>query len=151
MTEHHTILVASSDLMFVDVVGQMVAEAGFLASPCAPGEPPCLAMTRVLPRLVICDCIASDRAPRRFAVEAIARGLPILLFRAGHGGRRTAPARIRTLTLPVSCVAFVATLDDLLAIPPLGLALPSRDGRSPVAPRIGRVPARRGGPHGEIE
>jgi hypothetical protein len=95
-----TILVASTNGLFMDDVGRMVADSGCTAAYSAALESPWVSVMRTQPRVVICDCDAPIQRVQRLIVEASLRRVPIAW-----------------LTLPVSQDAFCSMLDAL--VPPL--------------------------------
>jgi hypothetical protein len=99
-----TILVASTNGLFRDDVGRMVADSGFTPAYPAGFESPWVSVMRTQPRIVICDCDAPIQRVQRLIFEASARRVVF-----------------KWLTLPVSHDAFCSMLDALL--PPLTRAV----------------------------
>ncbi len=83
-----TVLVASSHLLFTDLVGEMVSRCGF--SPAYPvgQEAAWLSLTRTQPCIVICDCSAPADGIERLMAEASTRHIPLVL-----SGRANAATR----------------------------------------------------------
>ena len=95
-----TILVASTNSLFMDDVGRMVVDSGFTPAYPAGLESPWVWVMRTQPRVVICDCDAPIQRVERLIFEVSARRVPVAW-----------------LTLPVSYDAFCSMLDAFL--PPL--------------------------------
>lgn len=118
--EHRgTILIASADASFAELVGAMVARCGFTPVYPAIAEEPRLALRRTQPRVVICDC-AAPNGLRRLIVEASARRLPLVLSdprvdQHGAARARSLLHHVAWLTFPISREAFGRMLDALLA------------------------------------
>jgi hypothetical protein len=92
-----TILVASTNSLFMDDVGRMVADSGFTPAYPAGLESPWVSVMRTQPRVVICDCDGPIQRVQRLIFEASARRVPVAW-----------------LTLPVSHDSFGSMLDALL-------------------------------------
>jgi hypothetical protein len=119
-----TILVASSNALFTDVVGDLVAACGFTPEYSSGHEESCLLLTRTRPCVVICDCAAPAEGIQRLIVEASARHIPLVLsdmrMQQSTDHEALSPLqRLAWLTFPVSRDAFGAMLEMLL---PSGIA-----------------------------
>ena len=133
-----TVLVASRDALFLDIVGEMVVDSGFASASPVVSEPAWLTLTRTHPCIVICDCDAPALPTQRLIAEASARGIPLVLSEQGTEQRTeqhfehklTLVHGVARLTFPVSHEAFCSMLDALLP---------------PMANRIHRVTATGGG------
>lgn len=113
-----TVLVASSNDLFLDIVSGMVVDSGFAPASPVASEPAWLTLTRTHPCMVICDCDAPAPATQRLIAEATARGIPLVLSeqRAEQHIERTLSFvhGVAWLTFPVSHEAFCGMLDALL-------------------------------------
>jgi hypothetical protein len=117
-----TILVASGDASFAELVGEMVTCSGFTAAYPERREAAWLALQRTRPRVVVCDCAAPADGIRRLIVEASARRLPLVLSdprvcQTGDARARSLLHHVAWLTLPISRESFGEMLDALLASP----------------------------------
>ena len=124
-----TVLVASRDALFLDIVSEMVVESGFASASPEASEPAWLSLTRTHPCIVICDCDAPAVPTQRLIAEASARGIPLVLSEQRierqteqrteeHIEHRlTLVHGVAWLTLPISHEAFCSMLDSLL--PPM--------------------------------
>ncbi|HJR41046.1 MAG TPA: hypothetical protein VJ812_03105 [Gemmatimonadaceae bacterium] len=113
-----TILVASRDRIFADIVGEMVVECGFAVAYPEESEPAWLSVGRTLPCIAICDCDAPVEHVQRLFIEASAREIPLVLSRprAAHnlGRALTLSRRVVWLAFPIAHEAFCALLDELV-------------------------------------
>ena len=113
-----TILVASRNGLFSDIVSEMVVDSGFAPASPVASEPAWLTLTRTQPCIVICDCDAPAATTQPLIAEASARGIPLVLSEqhAEHHIERTLTlARgVAWLRFPVSHEAFCVMLDALL-------------------------------------
>ena len=113
-----TILVASANAVFADVVGGMVLDNGFKAAYPTGVETPWVTVARTQPRLVICDCDAPIGRIERLLLDVSVRRVPLVLSRAPDTGvdtrSLTLPPRFALATFPMSHLAFSAMLDALL-------------------------------------
>lgn len=118
-TTRGTILVASSNVMFTDLVGDLVAACGFTPMYSSAHEEPWLSLARTQPCVVICDCTAPAEGIQRLIVEASARNTPLVLSDT-RMPQSTAPKalsplrRVAWLTFPASRHALSVMLDSLL-------------------------------------
>lgn len=124
-----TILVASSHVLFTDLIGEMVTRCGFAAAYPVGREPSWLSLTRTQPCIVICDCSAPADGIGRLISEASARAIPLILSDArtkqrADDGSLVLPQRVSWLTFPVSRDEFAGLLDD--ALQPLPDVTPQR-------------------------
>jgi hypothetical protein len=112
-----TILVASGNPLFPDIVGEMVATCGFAPAYLVGGEAPMTSLARTRPRVIICDCDAPTAGIQDLIAEASSRYIPLVLSggQTPRGADVDAPReRVAWLSLPISQDAFNALLDDLL-------------------------------------
>ena len=113
-----TILVASTNPVFADLVGGMVLDSGFVAAYPTGLETPWVMVARAQPCLVICDCDAPIERIQRLVFDISARRIPLVLSQAPEAcvdtRSLTLPPRFALLTLPMSHLAFCAMLDGLL-------------------------------------
>ena len=114
-----TALVASGSKLFMDIVGEMVADCDVGVAFPVTSEPAWLSVMRTQPSLVICDCDAPAENLEGVIAEATARHLPLLMAWSrtqhehyAHG--LVLPERVAWLTFPVVQEAFRATIDELL-------------------------------------
>lgn len=119
-----TILVASSNAVFTDVVGDMVTSCGFTPVYSSGHEESWISLARTQPCVVICDCAAPADGIQRLIVEASARHTPLVLsdmrMHQSTDHEALSPSqRLAWLTFPVSRAAFTAMLEMLL---PSGIA-----------------------------
>ena len=120
-----TVLVASRDPLFLDIVSEMVVDSGFASASPVASEPAWLTLTRTHPCIVICDCDAPGAPTQRVIAEASARGISLILSgqqteqRTEHLIERklTLVHDVGWLTFPISHEAFCSMLDALL--PPI--------------------------------
>jgi hypothetical protein len=116
-----TILIASGSDSFADIVGEMVAAAGFSPAFLAGTESASLSLTRTQPAIVICDCDVAVESVRQLIVEVSARRIPMLLSGPGfadapewHAAQvRAFGHRVGCITLPMAPEAFNAAVDAL--------------------------------------
>jgi hypothetical protein len=113
-------LVVSGSDLFMNIVGDMVADCGLAVVFPLMSEPPWLSMMRTQPSLVICDCDRPAVSLKGVLGEASVRHLPLLMAwprsRHDHYARGLAlPERVAWLTFPVGHDAFRSTIDGLLA------------------------------------
>lgn len=125
------VLVASDDGCFLDVVGAMVAEAGFrVAIAHDPGDARLL--LDASPRILVCDATALSSHVTQVLMEAVARGVPVLLLQSRTAADWARPSvrlpLVSSLSFPFTRVAFVAALDGILPRADLHL-LPPDDPR----------------------
>lgn len=112
-----TILVASGNPLFADIVGEMVATCGFAPAYLVDREAPMTSLARTRPRVIICDCDAPTADIQHLIAEASSRHLPLVLSGARTGRRNDvdeSSPRVVCLDLPIAQDAFKALLDDLL-------------------------------------
>lgn len=113
-----TILVASTNSVFADIVGGMVVDGGFMPAYPIGMETPWVMVARSQPCLVICDCDAPIGRIQRLVLDISARRIPLVLSRAPEACVDTRslmlPPRFALLTFPISHLAFCAMLDALL-------------------------------------
>ena len=111
------VLIGSGSGAFIEILSEMVAECGFEIATAAAAEPSWLAVTRTQPALVICDCSGPEQHARALLVEAVARGLPLLLIAASHEEVTVRPwpflERIACLEFPIARERFGMVLDAL--------------------------------------
>jgi hypothetical protein len=112
------VLIGSGSAAFIDIVGQLVGECSFEVTVPAPAEPPWLAVARTQPALVICDCTSAALDVKGLMIEAVARGLPLLIVGAPNeravARKWPLPQRIAWLELPIAVDRFRITLDALM-------------------------------------
>jgi len=114
------VLIASESGLFIDIVGGMAGECGFEVTAPAPAEPSWLSVTRTQPALVICDCTGPAPNVKRLVVEAVARGLPLLIV-ATPQERAVAqswplPSCVAWLELPIAREPFRTAIADLMSL-----------------------------------
>ena len=111
-----TILVASTNLAWASVVGEMVADSGFTPAYPAERETPWLSVTRTRPCIAICDCDVPMERIQRFVLEAWARHVPVLVSATGRSSTAQSlkPRRVARFRFPVSPEAFRSMLERLL-------------------------------------
>jgi DNA-binding response OmpR family regulator len=115
-----TVLVASGNNLFMDIVRGMVAECGLAVVSALTSEPAWLSVMRAQPALVICDWDAPPANLAGVIGEATARHVPLLMAwsRDRHGDYAQGlalPERVAWLTFPVGRDEFRSTVDGLLA------------------------------------
>jgi hypothetical protein len=115
------VLVASMNTDFATAIGQMVTEAGFTPGFPARLEGPWLSITRMQPRVVICDVDAPVERFHRLIGEALSRRVPLVMV---HAAERSATSpelapveRVTWLRLPVPPTEFRRLLRAL--VPPV--------------------------------
>jgi hypothetical protein len=117
-----TIMVASSNALFTDIVGDMVVSCGFTpAYPVGQAES-WLSLTRTQPCIVICDCAAPVEGIHHLISDASAPRIPLVLSDTRMQQRSDEPTlpmprHVAWLTFPVSLEAFSAMLETLLPTP----------------------------------
>jgi hypothetical protein len=119
-TTRGRILVASSNVMFTDIVGDLVAVCGFTPVYSSAHEQSWVSLTRTQACIVICDCTAPAEGIQRLIAEASARHTPLVLSdtrtqRSTHHDAVLPSQRVAWLTFPVSRDAFSAMIETLLA------------------------------------
>jgi hypothetical protein len=114
-----TVFVASGSKLFMNIVGEMVADCGLAVAFPVTSEPAWLSVMRTQPSLVICDCDAPAENLEGVIAEATTRHLPLLMAwsrtqheQYAHG--LVLPERVAWLTFPIDHKAFRATIDELL-------------------------------------
>ncbi len=114
----NVVLIGSGSSVFIDIVADMIGECGFEVTTPAPTEPPWLSVTRTQPVLVICDGMGPELNTKRLIVEAVARGLPLLIVAALHEEvtARVGPLsdRVAWLEFPIARDRFRTTIDGLM-------------------------------------
>jgi hypothetical protein len=112
-----TILIASPNGLFLDVIGAMVTDAGFMPAHQLGLEEASLQLTRTQPCIVICDCDGPPVPLQRFIDDVSARGIPLLLLtrkeNAACARALNVPPRQTWLSFPVKEKTFRAALDGL--------------------------------------
>jgi len=119
-TTRGRILVASSNVMFTDIVGDLVAVCGFTPVYASAHEPSWRSLTRTQPCIVVCDCTPPAEGIERLIVEASARHTPLVLSdtRMQRSTRHDALLplqRVAWLTFPIARDAFSAMIETLVA------------------------------------
>lgn len=117
-----TVLVASSSSLFMNIIGDLLADCGFTTAFPAEAEASSLSVTRTQPVLVICDSSVPEASMKRLIGEVSARHLPLFLAwpRTEHDKYAPGfvlPERVAWLTFPIDREAFRSTIDALL--PPI--------------------------------
>src|SRR4051812_27588928 len=79
MEHRGTVLVASDNRLFREIVGGMVADVGFVVEFLERTESTESSLARTRPELVICDCGGSEPGIRRLIAEVSARHLPLIM------------------------------------------------------------------------
>jgi hypothetical protein len=114
-----TALVVSGSRLFMNIVGDMVADCGLAAVFPRTLESGWLSVMQAPPALVICDCDASAANLKGVIGEARARHIPLLMAWSRNAHEHHAPGlalpeHVAWLTFPVDRDAFRATIDGLL-------------------------------------
>jgi hypothetical protein len=114
-----TVLVASNSSVFINIVGDMLADDGFTIAFPAESEAAWLSVTRTQPAFVICDSGVSPTSINRLIAEVAARRLPLLMAWSHEEHDEYArglvlPERVAWLAFPINCDAFRSTIDGLL-------------------------------------
>ena len=117
-----TILVASSNALFTDIVGDMVVSCGFTPAYPVGQTESWLSLTRTQPCIVICDCAAPAEGIHHLISDASARRIPLVLSDTRMQQRPDEsalpmPQHVAWLSFPVSLEAFSAMLETLLPTP----------------------------------
>ena len=116
------VLIASDNRLFREIVGGMVADAGFVAEFLERTESAASSIARTRPDLVICDCGGSETGIRRLVAELSARHLPLLM--AWSRGQEeytddlSLPERVEWITFPITQDVFRVTIDRLMLLTP---------------------------------
>jgi hypothetical protein len=115
-----TILIASRNALFADIVGEMVARCGFAPAYLVGHEASPMSLARTRPCIVICDCGAAVEGIQHLIADASSQRIPVMLsdtrmLASDDVDGRMAPERVAWLRLPISRDAFSAMLDELLA------------------------------------
>lgn len=115
-----TALVVSDSRLFMDIVGDMIADCDLNVVFPRTSESAWLSVMQTPPTLVICDCDASAANLKNVIGEASARHVPLLMAwsRDQHEYYEPGlalPEHIAWLTFPVERDAFRSTIDCLLA------------------------------------
>jgi hypothetical protein len=113
-------LVASRSRLFLDILGTMVADAGFTPAFTATGEAPSQLLGRTRPALVVWDVSGTDAKIRPLMADAALRHLPMLLvWTPGeddvYARHVVLPTRVAWITFPILRDVFRATIDRLVA------------------------------------
>lgn len=112
------VLVASRDATFIDVVGTMVADAGFRPEFVGTDEPAWLTMLRTQPCVVVADRAAPVDGMPLLAAHATARRVPVLLL-GPHANADVPPTlaprdEASGASLPAAGSAFPSAPDEPL-------------------------------------
>ncbi len=115
-----TALVVSGSRLFMDIVGDMVADCNLAVVFPRTTESGWLSVMQTPPSLVICDCDASAANLKGVIGEASARRIPLLMAWSRTEHEHFAPGlalpeHVAWLTFPVDRYAFRSTIDGLLA------------------------------------
>jgi hypothetical protein len=117
--ERRVVLVASGNALFVEIISEMLIDAGFRSSIWDPNEAPWLAIVRAQPCVIVCDCDSSNLDVQRLVIDATARGIPLLLSRTGDRSRselgRTSRQRVAWFNFPIPSDAFRCIVESLAA------------------------------------
>lgn len=113
-------LVASHSGLFMDMVGTMVADAGFTPAFTTTGEAPSELLARTRPALVVWDVSGTDAKIRPLMADAALDHLPMLLvWTPGeddvYARHVVLPTRVAWITFPIRRDAFRRTIDQLVA------------------------------------
>ena len=115
-----TVLITSTNTVFAETVGAMVAASGFTPAFPKASEVPWLSVTRTQPSVVICDYDAPVSGINRLIAEASARRVPLLVaYTAERQPDKAAFALAEQATwleFPVSPAEFLSALRVL--VPP---------------------------------
>jgi hypothetical protein len=115
-----TVLITSTNTVFAETVGAMVAASGFTPAFPKGAEVPWLSVTRTQPCVVICDYDAPVKGIKRLIAEAASRRVPLLVaYTAERQPDRADFAlveRVTWLEFPVSPADFLRALRVL--VPP---------------------------------
>jgi hypothetical protein len=117
-----TVLVASGNALFADIVGEMVARCGFAPAYLVGHEASPMSLARTRPCIVICDCAGPAEGLQRLIVDASSQRIPLVLSdtrmqQSDDVEALTLPQHVAWLTLPISRDAFSAMLDRLVPPP----------------------------------
>jgi hypothetical protein len=101
------------------MVSERLLETGFIPVIWDVAEAPWLAIVRVQPCIIVCDCDASATDAQRLVIDATARGIPLLL----SGTTPNTPGdpavtmrqRIDWLRFPITTEAFRTMVETLMA------------------------------------
>jgi hypothetical protein len=115
-----TALVVSDSRLFMDIVGDMVADCELAVVFPRTSESGWLSVMQTPPALVICDCDASAANLKGVIGEASARYIPLLMAWSRDRHEHYAPGlalpeHVAWLTFPVGRDAFRSTIEGLLA------------------------------------
>lgn len=118
-----TVLITSTNTVFAEAVGALVAASGFTPAFPTGSEVPWLSVTRTQPSVVICDYDAQVKGIKRLIAESSARRVPLLVAYTVEP-HADAPAfvlveRVTWLKFPVSPAEFLRAL-RVLVPPALG-------------------------------
>lgn len=112
-------LVASRSGLFMDIVGAMIADAGFTPAFATSGETPSHLLARTRPALVVWDVAGTDAKMRPVLADAALHHLPMLLvWNRGEDDvyirNVVLPTRVAWITFPIQRHVFRATIDRLV-------------------------------------
>lgn len=115
-----TALVVSGSRLFMNIVGDMVADCDLGVVLPRTSESAWLSLMQTPPALVICDCDASAANLKCLIGEASARHIPLLMAwsrdqHEHHAPGLALPEHVAWLTFPVGRDAFRSMVDGLLA------------------------------------
>jgi hypothetical protein len=121
-TNRGTILIASRNALFADIVGEMVARCGFAPAYLVGHEASPMSLARTRPCIVICDCAAPAEGIQLLIADASSQRIPVMLsdtrmLPSDDVDGLMLPERVAWLRLPISRHAFSAMLDELLPPP----------------------------------
>lgn len=113
-------LVASHSGLFMDIVGTMVADAGFTPAFTTTGEAPAELLERTRPALVVWDVSGTDAKIRPLMADAALHHLPMLLVWSPgeddvYARHVVLPTRVAWITFPIHGDMFRRTIDQLVA------------------------------------